>query len=85
MALPAEIELSRSGCRGNFKALFLRYVCNIVSITASLLPSEYLLPHTLATSWSAPVVFRPLADFVEKAELAIAFRTVEPSASVRAS
>jgi DNA-binding transcriptional LysR family regulator len=30
------------------------------------------------------VVFRPLADFAEKAELAVAFRTAEPSASVRA-
>jgi DNA-binding transcriptional LysR family regulator len=30
------------------------------------------------------VVFRPLADFAEKVELAIAFRVAEPSASVRA-
>ena len=30
------------------------------------------------------VVFRPLADFSEKVELAVAFRTAEPSASVRA-
>jgi DNA-binding transcriptional LysR family regulator len=30
------------------------------------------------------VVFRPLADFAEKVELAVAFRTAEPSASVRA-
>jgi len=30
------------------------------------------------------VVFRPLADFTEKVELAIAFRAAEPSASVRA-
>ena len=30
------------------------------------------------------VVFRPLADFDEKVELAVAFRTAEPSASVRA-
>jgi hypothetical protein len=30
------------------------------------------------------VVFRPLADFAEKVELAVAFRTGEPSASVRA-
>lgn len=31
------------------------------------------------------VVFRPLADFAEQVELAIAFRTTKPSASVRAS
>jgi DNA-binding transcriptional LysR family regulator len=30
------------------------------------------------------VVFRPLADFTEKVELAVAFRAAEPSASVRA-
>ena len=30
------------------------------------------------------VVFRRLADFAEKVELAVAFRTAEPSASVRA-
>jgi DNA-binding transcriptional LysR family regulator len=30
------------------------------------------------------VVFRPLADFAEEVELAVAFRTAEPSASVRA-
>ena len=30
------------------------------------------------------IVFRPLADFAEKVELAVAFRTAEPSASVRA-
>jgi DNA-binding transcriptional LysR family regulator len=30
------------------------------------------------------VVFRPLADFAEQVELAIAFRATEPSASVRA-
>jgi DNA-binding transcriptional LysR family regulator len=30
------------------------------------------------------VVFQPLADFAEKVELAVAFRTAEPSASVRA-
>jgi hypothetical protein len=30
------------------------------------------------------VVIRPLADFAEKVELAVAFRTAEPSASVRA-
>jgi DNA-binding transcriptional LysR family regulator len=30
------------------------------------------------------VVFRPLADFAEKVELAVAFRAAEPSASVRA-
>jgi hypothetical protein len=30
------------------------------------------------------VVFRPLADFAEVVELAVAFRTAEPSASVRA-
>jgi DNA-binding transcriptional LysR family regulator len=30
------------------------------------------------------IVFRPLADFAEEVELAVAFRTAEPSASVRA-
>src|SRR5205823_480466 len=30
------------------------------------------------------LVFQPLADFAEKVELAVAFRTAEPSASVRA-
>jgi hypothetical protein len=30
------------------------------------------------------VVFRPLANFAEKVELAVAFRAAEPSASVRA-
>ena len=30
------------------------------------------------------IVFRPLANFAEKVELAVAFRTSEPSASVRA-
>jgi DNA-binding transcriptional LysR family regulator len=30
------------------------------------------------------IAFRPLADFAEEVELAVAFRTAEPSASVRA-
>ena len=41
-------------------------------------------PESMCGLSFSEVVFRPLADFTEKVELAIAFRTGEPSASVRA-
>ena len=41
-------------------------------------------PESMRGLGFSEIVFRPLADFAEKVELAVAFRTTEPSASVRA-
>jgi DNA-binding transcriptional LysR family regulator len=43
-----------------------------------------MAPESMGGLGFPEVVFRPLADFAEKVELAVAFRTAEPSASVRA-
>ena len=43
-----------------------------------------MAPESMRGLGVCEVVFRPLADFAEKVELAVAFRTAEPSASVRA-
>ena len=43
-----------------------------------------IAPESMRGWGVSEVVFRPLADFAEKVELAVAFRTAEPSASVRA-
>jgi DNA-binding transcriptional LysR family regulator len=43
-----------------------------------------MAPESMRGLGFSEVVFRPLADFAEKVELAVAFRTAEPSASVRA-
>jgi DNA-binding transcriptional LysR family regulator len=41
-------------------------------------------PESMRGLGFSEVVFRPLADFAETVELAVAFRAAEPSASVRA-
>ena len=41
-------------------------------------------PESMSALGFPEIVFRPLADFPEKVELAIAFRAAEPSAAVRA-
>jgi DNA-binding transcriptional LysR family regulator len=41
-------------------------------------------PQSMRGLGFSEVVFRPLANFAEKVELAVAFRAAEPSASVRA-
>lgn len=43
-----------------------------------------MAPESMSGLGFPEIVFRPLADFAEKVELAVAFRTGEPSASVRA-
>jgi DNA-binding transcriptional LysR family regulator len=43
-----------------------------------------MAPESMRGLSDSEVVFRPLTDFAEKVELAVAFRTAEPSASVRA-
>jgi DNA-binding transcriptional LysR family regulator len=43
-----------------------------------------LAPESMGGLGFPEVVFRPLADFAEEVELAVAFRAAEPSASVRA-
>ena len=43
-----------------------------------------MAPESMGGLGFPEVVFRPLADFAEKVELAVAFRAAEPSASVRA-
>ena len=43
-----------------------------------------MAPESMRRLGVSEVVFRPLADFAEKVELAVGFRTAELSASVRA-
>jgi DNA-binding transcriptional LysR family regulator len=43
-----------------------------------------MAPESMCGLGFPEIVFRTLADFAEKVELAVAFRTSEPSASVRA-
>ena len=57
----------------------------VVTISSGVLKKLHTnVPETMRPLGFSEVVFRTLADFSEKAKLAIAFRTSEPSASVRA-
>ncbi len=79
-------HLERLAAAGRFSIKTVHDVDDFVT-ALSMAAGGYgvvLGPDSMSGLGVSEVVFRPLADFPEKVELAIAFRTAEPSASVRA-
>jgi DNA-binding transcriptional LysR family regulator len=79
-------RLERLAAAGRFPIKIVHDVGDFVT-ALSMAAAGYgvvLGPASMRELGVPEVVFRPLADFAEKAELAVAFRTAEPSASVRA-
>jgi DNA-binding transcriptional LysR family regulator len=79
-------HLQRLAAAGGFQIRLVHDVGDFVT-ALSMAAGGYgvvLGPESMRGLGFSEVVFRPLADFVEKVELAVAFRTAEPSASVRA-
>jgi DNA-binding transcriptional LysR family regulator len=79
-------HLERLAAAGRFPIKIVHDVGDFVT-ALSMAAAGYgvvLGPESMRGFGFPEVVFRPLADFAEKVELAVAFRTVEPSASVRA-
>jgi DNA-binding transcriptional LysR family regulator len=79
-------HLERLAAAGRFPIKIVHDVGDIVT-ALSMVAAGYgvaMAPESMRGLGDSEVVFRPLADFAEKVELAIAFRTAEPSASVRA-
>jgi DNA-binding transcriptional LysR family regulator len=79
-------HLERLAAAGRFPINIVQDVGDIVTalIMAAAGYGMVLGPESMRGLGFSEIVFRPLADFVEKVELAVAFRTAEPSASVRA-
>src|SRR5271155_1027342 len=79
-------HLERLAAAGRFPIKIVHDVGDFVT-AFSMAAAGYgvvLGPQSMRELGFPEVVFRPLADFAEKMELAVAFRTAEPSASVRA-
>jgi DNA-binding transcriptional LysR family regulator len=79
-------HLERLAAAGRFPIKIVHDVGDIVT-ALSMAAGGYgvvLGPQSMRGFGLPEVAFRPLADFAEKVELAVAFRTAEPSASVRA-
>jgi DNA-binding transcriptional LysR family regulator len=79
-------HLERLAAAGRFPIKTIRDVGDFVT-ALSMAAGGYgvaMAPESMRGLGFSEVVFRPLADFAEKAELAVAFRAGEPSASVRA-
>ena len=79
-------HLERLAAAGRFPIKIVHDVGDFVT-ALSMAAAGYgvvLGPQSMRGFGFPEVVFRPLADFAEKVELAVAFRTAEPSASVRA-
>jgi DNA-binding transcriptional LysR family regulator len=79
-------HLERLGAAGKFPINIVLDVGDIVT-ALSMAAAGYgmvLGPESMRGLGFSEIVFRPLADFAEKVELAVAFRAAEPSASVRA-
>jgi DNA-binding transcriptional LysR family regulator len=79
-------HLERLAAAGRFPIRIVHDVGDFVT-ALSMAAAGYgvvLGPESMHGLGFPEVVFRPLADFAEKVELAVAFRTAEPSASVRA-
>ena len=79
-------HLERLAAAGRFPIKIVHDVGDFVT-ALSMAAAGYgvaLAPESMGGLRVSEVVFRPLADFAEKVELAVAFRTAEPSASVRA-
>jgi DNA-binding transcriptional LysR family regulator len=79
-------HLERLAAAGRFPIKIVHDVGDFVT-ALSMAAAGYgvvLGPESMRGLGFPEVVFRPLADFAEKVDLAVAFRTAEPSASVRA-
>jgi DNA-binding transcriptional LysR family regulator len=79
-------HLERLAAAGRFPIKIVHDVGDFVT-ALSMAAGGYgvaIAPESMRGLGVSEVVFRPLADFAEKVELAVAFRTAEPSASVRA-
>jgi DNA-binding transcriptional LysR family regulator len=79
-------HLERLATAGRFPINIVHDVGDIVT-ALSMAAAGYgmvLGPESMRGLGFSEIVFRPLADFAEKVELAVAFRPAEPSASVRA-
>jgi DNA-binding transcriptional LysR family regulator len=79
-------HLERLAAAGGFPIKIVHDVGDFVT-ALSMAAGGYgvaIAPESMRGLGVSDVVFRPLADFAEKVELAVAFRTAEPSASVRA-
>jgi DNA-binding transcriptional LysR family regulator len=79
-------HLERLAALGRFPIKIVHDVGDFVT-ALSMAAAGYgvaMAPESMRGLGFPDLVFRPLADFAEKVELAIAFRTAEPSASVRA-
>ena len=78
--------LSRLATAGKFALKIVHDVDDFVT-ALSMAAGGYgvvLGPESMHALGFSEIVFRPLADFTEKVELAVAFRTAEPSGAVRA-
>ena len=79
-------HLERLAAAGKFPIRIVHDVGDIIT-ALTMAAGGYgvvLAPESMSGLGFSEVVFRPLAGFAEKVELAIAFRAAEPSASVRA-
>ena len=79
-------HLERLAAAGRFPIKIVHDVGNFVT-ALSMAAAGYgvaMAPESMHGLGFPEIAFRPLADFAEKVELAVAFRTAEPSASVRA-
>ena len=79
-------HLERLAAAGRFPIKIVHDVGDFVT-ALSMAAGGYgvaMAPESMRGLGFPEVVFRPLADFAEKVELAVAFRAAEPSASVRA-
>jgi DNA-binding transcriptional LysR family regulator len=79
-------HLERLAAAGKFPIKIVLEVGDFVT-ALSMAAGGYgvaIAPESMRGLGVSEVVFRPLADFAEKVELAVAFRAAEPSASVRA-
>jgi DNA-binding transcriptional LysR family regulator len=79
-------HLERLAAAGRFPVNIVHDVGDILT-ALNMAAAGYgvvLGPESMRGFGFSEIVFRPLADFAEKVELAVAFRTGEPSASVRA-
>jgi DNA-binding transcriptional LysR family regulator len=79
-------HLKRLAAAGRFPIEIVHDVGDFVT-ALSVAAAGYgvvLGPQSMGGLGFPEVVFRPLADFAERVELAVAFRAAEPSASVRA-
>jgi DNA-binding transcriptional LysR family regulator len=79
-------HLERLAAAGGFPIEIVHDVGDILT-ALSMAAAGYgvvLGPESMRELGFSEIVFRPLADFAEKVELAVAFRSPEPSASVRA-